>query len=436
MKHDHGSQFLPFVIDQLADDAAFLWLRRDRAVADPLRSLADIRSLDDRLDANLDGLRLAGQAGWARCLETLEDGDAGEVFCASVLALESLSGNRLTAVLRAAAKTAASFRGFVSALGWVDERTAGQWLASMVRYPSPIYQRAAVAGLAIRRAVDKPDMLEAALTSEDLSVRARALRAIGESGRQELLPELHKSAVSDDPACRFWAIWSGALLRDSRLLQALARYVPAGDAFAHKAVTLVSRAMPPDRVHPWLRSLAQNPDTLRVALVGAAATGDPMYAVTLQKQMAVARHARIAGVAFATLTGAPIESLSLSEADAPDVAAESQDADAPDPDEGLPWPDPDAVAHWWKARAGQFLPGRRYLAGGEVSPGQCHRVLLHGCQSQRIAAALELALEAEGQPLFEWRAAGRLQVARLAGGPAVDAAAAKSSRRAAELAAT
>ena len=52
------------VISQHAEEASFLWLLRDGAVRDPHYSLKDLAKLDGRVEAHLDGLRIAGEAGW------------------------------------------------------------------------------------------------------------------------------------------------------------------------------------------------------------------------------------------------------------------------------------------------------------------------------------------------------------------------------------
>ena len=50
--------------------------------------------LDDRTEAHIDGLRIAGDEGWEICKETLAWEEAGEVFTAAVLAFESGNEDR------------------------------------------------------------------------------------------------------------------------------------------------------------------------------------------------------------------------------------------------------------------------------------------------------------------------------------------------------
>ncbi len=47
------------IIEQHAEEAAFLWLQRNAAIHEPHYSLKDIAHLDDRLEAHIDGLRIA-----------------------------------------------------------------------------------------------------------------------------------------------------------------------------------------------------------------------------------------------------------------------------------------------------------------------------------------------------------------------------------------
>ena len=69
---------IPAVIEQHADEAAFLWLLRDYAVRAPHYTLSDLAQLDNRVDAHIDGLRIAADGGWEISKNSLSESDTGE----------------------------------------------------------------------------------------------------------------------------------------------------------------------------------------------------------------------------------------------------------------------------------------------------------------------------------------------------------------------
>jgi hypothetical protein len=67
-----------------AEEAAMLWLIHKGAVGVYHYTLADLAKLDGRVEAHLDGLRVAGDEGWKLCEEQLAANEDGDVFAASV----------------------------------------------------------------------------------------------------------------------------------------------------------------------------------------------------------------------------------------------------------------------------------------------------------------------------------------------------------------
>jgi uncharacterized protein (TIGR02270 family) len=107
------------IITQHAEDAAFLWLLRDSAVHEPHYDLKDLTELDNRVEAHLDGLRIAGDAGWEICKDALIYEEPGEIFTASVLAFTSNDQERIDTVLEAGSNDPELARAIISALGWL-----------------------------------------------------------------------------------------------------------------------------------------------------------------------------------------------------------------------------------------------------------------------------------------------------------------------------
>jgi hypothetical protein len=57
--------FIAEIVSQHAEEAAFLWLLRSKAIRAPHYALNDLAKLDDRVEAHVDGLRAA--ATWWDC---------------------------------------------------------------------------------------------------------------------------------------------------------------------------------------------------------------------------------------------------------------------------------------------------------------------------------------------------------------------------------
>ncbi len=402
---------IPLIITQHAEEAAFLWLLRDAAVRAPHYSLNDLVKLDERVEAHLDGLRVAGDTGWAICQKALEGGDAGEVFAAAVLAFESGNAERIQGVVKAGTAEIDVSRGLISALGWLPYEAAEKHIQALLAAESPIARRAGIAAMAIHRQSPRRALTDA-LADSDPAIKARALRAVGELGLIDLHPAVHKGLKDPDEACRFWAAWSAALLfPDKDALAILQTTTETAGPFRERAVQLAMRRMELPAARRWLGQLTKKPEQARVAAIGAGVLGDPEWVPWLMEQMKVPPLARVAGEAFSMITGVDIAYQDL-EGEKPEgfEAGPTEDPKdenvAMDEDENLPWPEPALIQKWWDSHRGEFTNGNRYLLGKPVSSEWLHEVLRTGRQRQRSAAALELAVRQRGHRLFEVRAPG------------------------------
>ena len=415
--HEMSANALPrkleIVVQQHAEEAAFLWLTRANAVDAPHYSLADLAKLDGRVEAHLDGLRVAGAAGWELAVEQLAHPDAGEFFAATVLAVESRERAKLELVFeRIAADEPA--RGAASALGWIDWELAQPVVRWLLDAADPVRRRIGIAACAITRRFPG-DYLAKAMADPDAALRARALRAAGELGRRELVPQLRTRFADEDATCRAGAAWSAVLLGDAAGLTPLRGAAEVGDGRARR---LLLRALDPPAAHGVLQEWAREPALQRRVVEGCGHVGDPTYVPWLIELMATPSLARLAGEAFSTIVGADLAAEDLDRP--PPPGHESGPTDNPadedvslDPEDGLPWPDPSRIAPWWRERQRRFPAGTRFLAGRGIEPEALLSLLKTGRQRQRAAAALELARARPGTVLFEWRARGRLQQRQL-----------------------
>ena len=407
------------IISQHAEEASFLWLLRDSAVRDPHYSLKDLTELDERVEAHVDGLRIAGEAGWEICKEQLDWEEAGEVFAAAVLAFEIGNDAYIAEVVEIGTQSLELARGVVSALGWLNSEQAQQHIQALYASGDPMQQRIGIAATAIHRH-DSGKKLNEAVGANDAIVRARALRAVGEFGRNDLLSACKSQLGDEDEDCRFWAAWSAARLGDASGFSCLKEIAQGEGSLAEDAANIVARCMSTSEALTWQRMLASDEKYLRLALKVAGAIGDPMAISWVMEMMKTPELARVAGEAFTMITGVDIADEDMEgewpegfEA-GPTEAAEDEAVEM-DPDEDLPWPEVERIQEWWQGHQGQFQKGIRYLMGKPISAEWLQQVLREGLQRQRAAAALELALLQSDQPLFEVRARGDRQQALLSG---------------------
>jgi uncharacterized protein (TIGR02270 family) len=344
-------------------------------------------------------------------VEQLQWEDAGEVFAAGVLALESGERSRLAPVLDVVDRVPETARGLISAFGWTPFEQVRGAIDGFLRAQPPLLRRIGIAASAIHR-VDPGEYLDRALRDDNPSLRARALKAVGELGRADLLPILESQLEADEDACRFRAAWSAVLLGERGLaLKILHLTAAAANPYQPRALQLVPRVLDRQTVRTWLTGGGGDAEALRPLIIAMGVTGDPVYIPHLIPLMQVDEVARIAGEAFSMITGVDLVDEKLEDEwsqgfeAGPTEKPEDENVEM-DADEDLPWPAPGLIRKWWDGNKDRFRPGRRHLCGAPITPDQCHLVLRTGYQRQRIAAALELALMRPDAPLFETRAPG------------------------------
>jgi uncharacterized protein (TIGR02270 family) len=409
------------VVSQHVEEAAFLWTLRARAVGRPHFRLRELARLDERVVAHLDGLRVNGDPAWALAKAAAESG-AGELFAAAVLAYEDGREERVAVVLGPASGAPGKARALAGALAWLPFDRVQKAIQALLASPNPVLRRAGLAATAAHR-VNPLRPLQLALTDTDPALRARAFRAVGELGVKGLAATLRKGLTDADPACRFAAAWSMALLTgDPPAVGTLSVIGEKPGPFAARAAALAARRMPPLAANAWRIKLAGTRGMMRRALLVAGAFGDPAVVPWLIECMEEPPLARPAGEAFSMITGADLDFLRLNGTKPEGFeAGPTDDPGDPnvemDPDYGLPWPNPKAVAAWWGKNKESFPKGVRHVAGKRVALETCREVLKTAYQRQRAAAAQEMVLIQTAAPLFEVRAPAFRQQKLLAAPP-------------------
>jgi uncharacterized protein (TIGR02270 family) len=395
------------VVSQHSEETAFLWSMRNRAVDEPHYSLKDLTRLDERVEANLCGLRFAGEVGWRFSVDNFALGEGpGELFALAALAFDGGHYEHMSHALKLAVSSAKLTTAMESALGWLRFNVISKWVDRLLKSKVSAHRAIGIAACAVHR-TDPGLPLAAALADSDPALRARALRAAGEIRRDDLRDVVLECIRDDDAECRFWASWSATLLGEPNGLRYLRERVEQNDQFGTRSLRLCVRALPASESRHLLSSLAGQKTHLPLAIAGIGMLGDPVSIPWLIAQMSSVEFARLAGESFSLITGADLGYLHLDEAiSVPLDVTANIDEDGHQPSEyqsNLPKPSVPRVADWWHANQEQFAAGTRHLAGKPVAKSSAIDVLINGKQRQRHAAAIELALLDPILPLFNVR---------------------------------
>ncbi|RWP10897.1 MAG: hypothetical protein EOR00_29860 [Mesorhizobium sp.] len=266
-------------VRQHAELAAFLWNQRDDWLAEDPPDMATVADIGERLDVNLDGLRIAGAAARPFLLAQYEDfSQKGEMFALSWMALELSDDERMSEAVEFARAAEDAPRGptegLVGALAWHKAAVIGphvrKWLASKDTFCQYLAVRAC-----IEHMVDPRDALLNLVRDPDVRTRAAALRLAGKLGRADLAREVLAGLDSEDEQVRTWAGWaltelgSGSLARD-----ALKKIAATGGPDALIAMRTLVKAGPEKDVRAWMGGLMKSPATAPLAVRGIGMLGD------------------------------------------------------------------------------------------------------------------------------------------------------------------
>lgn len=386
---------LPLVLDQHAEEAAFLAGLRDYAVRAPHYDLKHLTTLDNRIEAHLDGLYIAGLPGLEALLQQLSPIALGEVFAATVLAFETNNVSAMGSLAEHVRVHPGSERFMAAALGWLKWPLVEPWVDRLLVSPESLFRCIGLAACGMHRRDPGPALL-AGLSHADPSVLARAARTAGELRRRELMAAIRAHRQHQDTATRFWANWATAQMGDEEALEPLRQFAKQPGEFQYRALCALLAWQKRESSIAWIRQLMQNPEQRRVGTQAVGLLGDPVSVPWLIQQMHNLALARVAGEAFSLITGADLALLDLELQNLPDFDAgpndDPQDPNvAMNPDENLPWPDPHLIAAWWQTHGGDFQAGVGYVLGLRQSESSYLQTLVRGQQCQRIAAACGIA---------------------------------------------
>jgi uncharacterized protein (TIGR02270 family) len=419
---------VPVVVQQHVEEAAALRHVRTVLVRAPHVGLLQLGRLDERIEAHLDGLAVAGDAGKAMALAALDRPGAGEVFALAVRALQDRDQPLLDHLLALWPELPDARRGLISAFGWVPAATLQGVVRVLLDAPAAHARELGLAACRLHHA-DPGPLLDKLLADKAPTLRAAAARAAGELGRVDLLPALQAGADDAAPDVAFWSAWSAVLLGDrGKAKKVLADTAVQDTRHGPNALAMLMACSTHDEAGDFARHIsnqARAPDASTAAqrrLVRALALlGDLRFVPWLITRMAEPPSARLAGEAFQWITGADLARQDLETLNAPPMpeqpsASATDDDVAMDEDDSLPWPDPGRVQRWWDTQGPALqAAGGRLFMGRPLGLESARQVLVDGTQRQRAYAALCCSLLQPGRKLFQVAAPTQRQKRWLAG---------------------
>ena len=386
------------IYEQYVDEASFLWVLRSIAVDQPHYYKEDIVELEQRIEAQLDGLMTAPDMAWAICDDALELEGPGEVFTAAALSMRSHEKNRIQKAVEIGLANPLATPGLISALGWLPESIAKPWIVRLLQGKDMNHKFLGVAGCSVRR-LDPGEVLTSLLMRDDVKQNeklfARALRLIGELRRQDCMPFINEAISCKNPEIKFWAIWSAILLGLKSTAHQLEPYVLSANPLQERAIHIAFRTLTIDDARNWISQMANDPAQARAVIKATGVLGDPHAINWLIAKMQEHDLARLAAESFSCITGVDLEKHELNiDVEIDPVPNEDPDDDfvGLDQDENLPYPDVNKIASIWRNHGQNFMVGRRYFMGKQLSPALCKEKLENGTQRQRHTAAMELVL--------------------------------------------
>ena len=398
------------ISEQFVVDASFLWLLRSISVKQPHYFVEDVRNLEKRIDANLDGLMCNFELAWDICLEELVYQQAGETFTAAIIAFRSRDVNKIKQVIAHAFSNDETFKGLVSAMAWLPKSLIHEWAERFLYSKDLNHKYLAIAFYSVQRK-NPGDILQELFQREDClahhNLLTRLLRLVGELKLYTFTNQVQKLASHDVAEIAFWANWALVMLGEHKRVLTLLDFIKEESSWQSLAIETVFKVLPIDMSRKWISEVSQQPEMIRTVIKATGVLGVPHAVPWLIDKMSHFDTAKIAGEAFSLITGIDLERYELAIEPPVDITIEhnpehegdSDDAIVDlDEDEHLPYPDVNKINHTWLRYCDRFKAGSRYIIGVEVAKNnpatiaKLNSALKKIPQRQRASVALTLSL--------------------------------------------
>ncbi|MBZ9961177.1 hypothetical protein FJ959_22985 [Mesorhizobium sp. B2-2-4] len=369
------------IVDQHASNAAFLWFRRRHEIDRPILGETDIGRIDQRLNANLDGLMASGKAGWEAAQAHFADyAELGELFVLGALALRWGDSEAVASAIDAAATLGeVGVSGLSGAIARTPRENLRPFMADWLDARDARLRALGLAALWHHR-VDPGARLGVLLSDPCPDVRGRAFRLAGGLKRRDLLPAVLAGLEGDTPKERLTAALAACLLGEARSAHsALDRIVLAEPGLAPAAIEMRLLTTPLKTGRGWLQDHLKQSALRATATAAIGLFGDRSVMPWLIAKMREPELVFAAGLALRDLFDVDFNDTNLFTIDPALLGREFEFLTA------SPLPVADRITAWWDEVRG----------GGNHEPFYSMRRL-------RLDA-IRAALVEPDAPLTDWR---------------------------------
>ncbi|MBZ9936332.1 hypothetical protein LB518_08505 [Mesorhizobium sp. BR1-1-16] len=333
---------IPAIVDHHAGDAAFLWLRRRHEIDGPLLGETDIGRIDQRLDANIEGLVASGKAGWEAALALFADyPEPGEAFLLGILAL--LSGEKDAvgeAVDACAGLGAFGINALSGAIARVHRETLRPFVTDWLDSAESAIRCLGLCALRHNR-VDPGARLDVLIQAADPQIRCQALRLAGVLKRHDLARPIAESLAGEtDRECLEAALALCLLDEAPHAHPALDRLVLGRSGQRAAAIELRLLTTPVKAGKTWLQKWLEQPAMREAATAAVGLFGDRSIMPWLIGRMREPDVAHAAGLALRDLFEVDFNDLALFSSDPAELGEAFAEVSAV-------LPVADKVEAWW-----------------------------------------------------------------------------------------
>jgi uncharacterized protein (TIGR02270 family) len=411
------SRILWDVLEEHLEEAAFLWVQRERALCSPEYVLSDLENGDEaRLLAHLDGLVVGGEPVARQLLLPVlgEEEEPGRLASATYALLDANNAKLTHSVLERLVANEAQQPGVLRAL--TLSRAAGLdsiLLGMLPRLAPP--QLSAVLKLLAFRHVDTSAFLERLPVKADhTALFTSVLHAAGACRHPVAAPWVSRGMNDPRPQVRDAAITAG-LLRGSRAAWLTCRRV-VEQQNPEPRVALLALAMSSGASDIRLLLAAASNKTPRAEVLWALGFSGRVAAVEAALGMLATEDGPLALETIATITGLLPDEYIEPSPEADEKEATDEDVTRVEEASLLPGPKPRsgrvrvaAVQEWWRRQRSRFSAEGRYWQGQPWTEATLLSALQEARLHLRPALSWGLSVLSRGTYRIEPRSWGWLQ---------------------------